>query len=173
VCYTASVADQRIAAQLLELAREFAALVRSTFGERLVSVGRFGSVARGRATATSDIDLIIVADELPRGQFARKRLLAAADAAFEKRLAELVAAGIETRLARIVRTSEEAARTIPLYLDLTEDAVLLYDRGGFFAGVLERVRRSLRRLGARRVRQGGSWYWDLKPDFEPGDVIEI
>jgi hypothetical protein len=40
---------------------------------------------------------------LPRGQFAHNRLLAAADAAFEKRLAERDAAGIEPRLARIVR----------------------------------------------------------------------
>jgi hypothetical protein len=80
---------------------------------------------------------------------------------------------LETRLARIVRTPAEAARPIPLYLDLTEDAVILHDRGGFFADVLERVRTSLRRLGARRIRQGTAWYWDLKPDFQPGDVIEI
>jgi hypothetical protein len=44
---------------------------------------------------------------------------------------------------------------------------------GTFAGVLDRVRASLRRLGPRRIWQGKSWYRDLKPDFKPGDVIEI
>ena len=110
---------------------------------------------------------------MPRGQFARKRLLAQADLAFEPALREAEAAGIETRLARIVRTPGEAERSIPLYLDMTEDALLLVDRDGFFANVLKRVRLSLRRLGARRVRQGRTWYWDLKPDFKPGDTIEI
>lgn len=158
---------------LRRLAERYAELLIATLGDRLVSVVLFGSVARGDASGNSDIDLLIIAAELPTGQFARKRLLAAADAAFERDLAEAEGAGVETRLARIVRTPEEAARVIPLYLDMTEDAQLLFDRGGFFAGVLERVRRSLQRLGSRRIRQGNTWYWDLKPDFKPGDVIEI
>ena len=80
---------------------------------------------------------------------------------------------MESRLARIVRTPREAARPIPLYLDLTEDALILHDRDGFFAQVLARVRASLKRLGARRIREGTTWYWDLKPDFQPGDIVEI
>jgi len=162
-----------VATTLRRLAESYAALVQSSLSDRLVSIVLFGSVARGDPSPTSDIDLLIIAEQLPRGQFARKRLLAVADAAFEPALRAAEEQGIETRLARIVRTPGEAERTIPLYLDLTEDAVLLYDRDGFFAAVLGRVRRSLRRLGARRIRQGRSWYWDLKPDFKPGDVVEL
>jgi predicted nucleotidyltransferase len=158
---------------LRDLAGRYAELLRSHLGARLVSVVLFGSVARREAGSTSDIDLLIVAEGLPHGQFARKRELAAADIDFEDELEGAAAAGIDTRLARIVRTPQEAARSIPLYLDLTEDAVLLYDRDGFFAGVLDRLRATLRRLGARRIREGTTWYWDLKPDFEPGDVVEI
>jgi hypothetical protein len=158
---------------LRDLAGQYAERLRSHLGARLVSVVLFGSVARREASPTSDIDLLIVAEGLPRGQFARKDELAAADAGFEDVLEQASAAGIDTRLARIVRTPEEAARSIPLYLDLTEDAVMLYDRDGFFAAVLDRLRASLRRLGARRIREGTTWYWDLKPDFKPGDIIEI
>ena len=32
---------------------------------------------------------------------------------------------------------------------------------------------ALTALGARRIREGTTWYWDLKPDFQPGDVVEI
>lgn len=163
----------RVAMTLRQLAEQYAALLATTLGTRLVSVVLFGSVARGDASPTSDIDLLVVAGDLPPGHFARKRLLAAADSEFEPALEAAAREGIDTRLARIVRTPQEAARTIPLYLDLTEDAVLLCDRDGFFANVLERVRGSLRRLGARRIWQGKTWYWDLKPDFKPGDVIEI
>lgn len=158
---------------LRRLADTYAAQLQSTLGERLVSVVLFGSVARSDPSATSDIDLLIVADGLPPGQFARKRLLTDADAALEPMLQAAEAAGIETRLARIVRTRREAERSIPLYLDMTEDAVLLVDRDGFFAAILERVRQSLRRLGSRRIRHGRTWSWDLKPDFKPGDVVEI
>jgi len=160
-------------AVLRELTRRYTDLLRAHLGDRLMSVVLFGSVARGDASPTSDIDLLIVIENLPAGQFARKRQLAGADAAFEEHLERAVSAGLETRLARIVRTPSEAKRPIPLYLDLTEDAVILYDRDGFFARVLEGVRVSLNRLGARRIRQGRTWYWDLKPDFKPGDVAEI
>ena len=155
------------------LAAQYAEQVRLALGDRLVSIVLFGSVARGDPSPTSDLDLLIVARDLPTGQFARKRLLQAADAAFEPALVAAERQGIETRLARIVRTPQEAARPIPLYLDLTEDAVLLYDADGFFAAVLDRLRASLRRLGSRRIREGRHWYWDLKPDFRRGDVIEL
>lgn len=162
-----------VADTLRQLAVQCAEQVRDVLGERVVSIVLFGSVARGDASATSDIDLLIVARDLPTGQFARKRLLAAADAAFEPALQAAERQGIDTRLARIVRTPEEASRAIPLYLDMTEDAVLLHDTDGFFAGVLDGVRAALRRLGSKRIREGRHWYWDLKPDFRRGDVIDI
>jgi hypothetical protein len=32
----------------------------------------------------------------------------------------------------------------------------------------------MRALGSRRVYLAdGSWYWDLKPDFRPGEVVEL
>jgi len=158
---------------LRELADRYASLVASSLGDRLVSIVLFGSVARGDATENSDIDLLIVARGLPSGQFARKRLLADADRAFEPSLEQAARQGVKGRLARIVRTPAEAARIIPLYLDMTEDAVLLVDRGGFFAAVLDQLRASLRRLGSKRVWRGTSWYWDLKPDLVPGEVFEL
>ncbi len=56
---------------------------------------------------------------------------------------------------------------------LIEDGVILYDSGGFFAGVLERLGAALRQMGAQRKTVGNLRYWDLKPDFKPGDVVEI
>lgn len=170
---TAAMAESRVAKVLRRAASRYADHLAGALGDRLVAVVLFGSVARGDAGAGSDVDLLIVARDLPEGQFARKGLLAAADLAFEADVAAAEAEGVEVRLARLVRTPEEAARVIPLYLDMTEDAVLLLDRGGFFAGVLDRLRASLRRYGAKRVRLGSTWYWDLKPDFVPGDVVEL
>jgi len=58
-------------------------------------------------------------------------------------------------------------------LDMIYDAVILYDAQGFFAGVLERLRRRLDELGAKRVRVGRRWYWILKEPYTPGEEIVI
>jgi len=55
--------------------------------------------------------------------------------------------GIDTRLSAVLKTPEEAEAGSPLFLDMTEDARLLYDRDDFFAGRLERLRERLRQLG--------------------------
>jgi len=61
-----------------------------------------------------------------------------------------------------------------LYLDMTEDAVLLFDRGGFFGNVLNAMRERMRALESRRkYLPDGTWYWDLKPDFRYGEDVEL
>jgi hypothetical protein len=40
-------------------------------------------------------------------------------------------------------------------------------------GILERVRSRLQQLGAQRIHRGNAWYWDLKPDFKPGEIFEL
>jgi hypothetical protein len=49
----------------------------------------------------------------------------------------------------------------------------LYDREGFLQSALGRLKARLESLGARRIWRGNAWFWDLKPDFKPGDVIEL
>ena len=56
---------------------------------------------------------------------------------------------------------------------MTEDARILHDPDRCLAEVLDRLRARLRELGSRRVWRGDAWYWDLKPDYRWGDVIEL
>lgn len=93
---------------------EYARLVAATLGDDLKSVVLYGSVARGDAKTNSDIDLLVVADNLPE-----------------------------------------------------------QDHNGFFQDVLARLKRKLSEYGARRVRLGNIRYWDLKPDFRWGEVIDF
>ncbi|MGH7392941.1 MAG: nucleotidyltransferase domain-containing protein [Candidatus Rokuibacteriota bacterium] len=158
---------------LAAAAARYAELLRATLGDSLVSVALFGSVARGEAHADSDLDLLVVCETLPAGRFARLRVLEPAERAFQHDLDRLDGQGVRTRLSLVVKTRDEAQRVVPLYLDLVEDARLLHDRGGFFAGVLERLRASLARHGAERRRLGRVRYWVLKRDFRPGEVVEL
>ena len=159
--------------KLRKLASAYCNALREHLDKDLVSVVLYGSVARGEASRTSDIDLLIIAEDLPKGQFARKESLAKADENTYPMLDALSKEGVETCFTRILKTPKEASHIVPLYLDLVDDAVLLFDRGGFFQGILSRIQASLRRLGARRRVTGQIRYWDLKPDIRPGEGFEI
>jgi predicted nucleotidyltransferase len=158
---------------LKELAIAYAEVLKEQLGESLVTVVLFGSVARGEASSHSDIDLLVIASGLPESRLARQLCLERADDLLEPRLQALRRQGILTGFSPLLKTPQEAARVTPLYFDLLQDALILYDREGFFSTVLERLRESFLRLGARRVKRGKIRYWELKPDYTPGEVFEL
>jgi predicted nucleotidyltransferase len=146
---------------------------RATYRERLVSLVVFGSVARGTPKSDSDIDLLVVADGLPKGRTRRMREFGAVKQLLAPELARAAAAGVTTRLSVIFKTRDEVEAGSPLFFDMTEDARFLHDRDGFMQQSLQDLRARLARLGAKRVWKGEAWYWDLKPDYQPGQVFEI
>lgn len=168
-----SLSAEKLAVVLRRLAEQYAALARQVLGENLTSVVLFGSVARGQVRPDSDIDLLLIARQLPRGAFRRRELLDPIRDQLLGDLENLWARGVYTDFVELLRTEEEARHFHLLYLDMTQEASLLYDRDGFFAAVLERTRRQLQALGAQRRRMGKMRYWDLKPDFQPGEVIHL
>lgn len=162
-----------LSAELRGLAERYAKLAVAELGDNLTSVVLFGSVARGEPRIGSDIDLLVICRSLPRGAFRRREFFEPIRARLAGELESLWVKGAYTDIVEIIRSEAEASRFHLLYLDLTEDAVLLFDRGGFFESILDRVRQRLRQLGARRKTLGKVRYWDLKPDLKPGEAIEL
>ena len=146
---------------------------RRHYGDRLISVAVYGSVGRGTARFDSDVDVLIVADGLPAGRFPRVDDFRAVEDSLAPRLAAAREAGLHPELSPIFKTRAELVRGTPLLLDMTEDARILYDPDGCLAGVLDRLTKRLGELGSRRIWRGNAWYWDLKPDYTWGDVIEL
>ncbi|MCY4120972.1 MAG: nucleotidyltransferase domain-containing protein [Acidobacteria bacterium] len=146
---------------------------RRHYGDRLASVAVYGSVGRGTPRFDSDVDLLIVAEGLPDGRFARVDDFRDVEKVLAPSLAAARTAGLRPELSPVFKTPAELARGTPLLLDMTEDARILHDPDGCLAGVLDRLRHRLRELGSRRVWRGDAWYWDLKPDYRWGDVIEL
>ncbi len=147
---------------------------RQYYGDRLVALAVFGSLGRGTAGPESDVDLLIVCRDLPAGRIPRiEEFCSRVEPALETLLRQLSARGIHTRLSPVFKTPEELEVGSPLLLDMVEDAVILDDPEGILAGRLRRLQERLAELGARRVWQGDQWYWDLKPDYRPGEVFEL
>lgn len=148
-------------------------VARSHYGDRLVSIVVYGSAARGTQRFDSDIDLLVIANGLPRGRMSRAREFEAVENGVEPLLDTLRGSGISTCISAVIKTPEESLMGSPLFLDMTEDSRVLFDRDGFFAAVLDRLKKRLKELGARRVWRGNVWYWEIKPDYKPGDIFDL
>ena len=144
----------------------FLRILHSRCGEDLISVVLFGSWARGEARAESDIDLLVISTHFPRSRLDRHMDM------FEA--VKTVAKDFASKVSIIPLTPEEASTTKPFYLGMLTAHVLLYDRDGFFATILQRLKTRLAELGSeRRVDKDGYEYWVLKPDLKPEEAVEL
>jgi predicted nucleotidyltransferase len=146
---------------------------RVHYGDRLVSLVLFGSVARGSSGPESDIDLLVVAEGLPDGRVPRAHDFSAIERSLAADLAEARRAGWAVELSPVFKTPAEVRQGSALFLDMVDDARILEDRDAFMRHALTALRGRLAALGARRIWRGNAWYWDLKPDYRPGEVFEI
>jgi uncharacterized protein len=140
------------------LQKELAPLVGSLehgLSEQLWGIVLFGSVARGEARESSDLDLLLVADNLPAKFTARTRYL--------RSMLPGELRGAVSFIARI-RTEFEAGFP-SYYLDLALDGVILYDREDYMQQKLARIRELMKTAGLRRQRTdyGFSWEWHTPP----------
>ncbi len=149
-------------------------LLINYYKERLISIVIFGSVAKDTFRPDSDIDLLIIARNLVKGRLKRvKEFEENVECYLEGYIKTLAKNGIHPYISPVIKTPEEVEYGSPLFLDMTEDAKILYDKDNFFHDYIEKLKKRLSILGAKRIPFKGGYYWDLKPDYKPGDVIEL
>ena len=155
------------------LLNTFVSKVKQALGDRVVSIVLYGSVARGTARPGSDVDVLLILREAGAGYWQRLQPLLPVLRHLRKGPCwkVLEGQGMTPTLNLLVLSLEEAKENRYLYLDMVEEARILVDTEGFFQGRLESLRQRLKEMGARKVQRSGDWYWDLKPDLKPGDVV--
>ncbi|MBI1882816.1 MAG: nucleotidyltransferase domain-containing protein [Chlamydiae bacterium] len=156
-----------------ELQKSLLRQAKLFYGKSLVSLVIFGSVARETQRFNSDLDFLLVVKDLPRGRMRRVREFERIENRLEPLVKKLRKKGIDTYFSPIIKSPEEVEFGSPLFLDMVYDAKILLDRDRFFFKRLERLRARLKELGSRRIWYGSAWYWELKPDYKPGEIFEI
>jgi predicted nucleotidyltransferase len=143
------------------------------FGDRLVSVVVFGSVARGNHTNESDIDVLVIVRHWKKRVMARVEELTAATEETSRLLIYLwVSEGAYSPIQWYPLDMEDAGALRPLYLDMTIDAVVVYDRNRFFTDVLERLRLLLHQTGTARVAlPDGGHVWEMPSGKTLSEVL--
>ncbi len=148
--------------------------LRSSFGEEVIlACALFGSVARGEAKAHSDVDLLVIHKQVafnPVKRFVETLL----DLRKEKEYLQLIEKGIYPEPSVIFVTPEEISHKPLILLDIMDHGLILLDEGGFLAIKLKKLKERLAEMGAEKiVLKDGSWAWDLKPNWKPGEIIEV
>ncbi|MEM3786349.1 MAG: nucleotidyltransferase domain-containing protein, partial [Nitrososphaeria archaeon] len=146
-------------------------------GSRLVSIVLFGSLSKGTARPESDIDLLVVARELPKSYSERTNIIR--EIVSFKLMDDIIIYlwnnyGIYADLDILLVDESEANVTHPFYLDMVKDAIIIYDKYKIMSNKIEEVRMRLEKIGAKRFEEpDGSWYWIISQNPENAREIEL
>jgi predicted nucleotidyltransferase len=139
--------------ELSSILERVLSVARERFGEDLVSAVLFGSFVRGDAHEHSDIDLLLVAENLPDDWRRRGTLELSIE-----RLGLGLGRAIQVILVKPGELRLAVDDVAPLLLELHEAYRCLLDREGFFYGEMKRFERI---LAARGVRKLAEYKWEV------------
>ena len=140
----------------------------------LVSVLIFGSAARGEAGEHSDIDLLIVAENF--GSEGRFEVFNAIDKDLKasEEYRELKDNKLGTLISPVPLTPLEVEKNPSILLDMVTDGIMLFDVDDFIENKMKNLRKKLKKMGSKKIYiDDNRYFWDLKPDYKPGDVVVI
>jgi len=143
------------------------------YGERMVSFCLYGSVARGTINNSSDIDFLIVAEDLPDRRLNRIDEFEKVKNKIQQLIKDAWKNEVYIELSPIIKTPAEVRIGSLLFLDMLEDGKILFDRDNFLQNYFDEFRAHLKKLGAHRVVRGETWHWILKEPYTPGEVFEV
>lgn len=158
-----------------DLLGDFLELLKHKTGDSLISVVLYGSVARGGGRKDSDIDILIIIRDASRHYYDRLAPLMEVNVDLKGResYSRLQSKGFAPYLSFLILSAQEVGENKYIFLDMIDDGILLFDKGGFFEGVLSKLNSRLKELGSKKVYVGDKWYWDLKPDLVLGEEFEL
>jgi len=130
------------------------------YGTDLLGLAVFGSYARGENRLNSDLDLLIILRRAPGLRQRIEEFVDQIEMKCEPLAQEIYAEeDILCELSPYILSREEALKMQPVYYDLAEHHMIVYDPAGLIARIIDGTREALSRAGARREERGGTWEW--------------
>ncbi len=155
-----------------EQLERFKQLLLERFGDNLISLVLYGSMVRGTAGNESDIDLLIILKDVPDSYHERLEPVVEIELKLRKSVAETT--GTAPIFSSIVLSRDEAMENRNIFLDMIDASIILYDKNDFFKNRLKELENRLLKLGSKKVvLDDKTWYWRLKPDIVPGEIVEL
>jgi len=148
--------------------------LNDSFGEGVIlSFALFGSVSRGEARPDSDIDLLIVHRPIDFDPVNRLVNILISEIVNSDEYKRLQAKGLNPEPYPIFMTENELYERPLILLDILDHGIIIYDDGTLQKRFIS-LRKHLDELGTKKITlEDGTWYWIIKPDWKPGEVVEL
>ncbi len=119
-------------------------ILRQHFGERLLGVLLFGSIARGDWTKDSDIDLLVVVDRWDLKTWSRSSKLLGLGKMLRKtrEYTDSVGAGFMPTIQHHPLSSEEESLNHRIYIDIVLDGITIYEKDAYITRLIGNLRES-------------------------------
>ncbi|MQL53674.1 nucleotidyltransferase domain-containing protein [Desulfofundulus thermobenzoicus] len=141
------------------------------YGDLLLGCAVFGSYARGDNRKNSDLDLLIILKSAPGLSRRLKEFVENIEMKHEDLAQEIYEEEeILCELSPYILTVEEALKIHPIYYDLVEDHMIVYDPGGYINRIINSIKKILAQSGARKVRRSNTWEWQMGKAGFPGGM---
>ena len=127
--------------------------IKALFGKNLVSIALFGSYAAGKQRNISDIDILVVADNLPS---TRKERLSFILLISRKYLLQGKTLSIILRSRDEIRNGFEYYN--PLLLSIAENYKLLYDPERFFLTLMKDIKN---KIAYKKIQKFADYSWRI------------
>lgn len=139
------------------------------YGTSLVGCAIFGSYARGENRLNSDLDLLIILEEAPSFSYRLKEFVEQVEMKHEDLAQELYEKEeLFCELSPYILSRAEALKLQPIYYDLVEHHLILYDPEGLIARIIDSTKKLLESSEARKTGCGNTWEWSLEKIGFPG-----
>lgn len=145
------------------------------YGDNLIGLLLFGSVARGDWDKDSDIDLLIVLKRFERSKRAalREIIELRKELRGSQEYKDSVSMGYYPVVEVYPLEAEDAKRFRRMYLDALTEGIVVFERELFLTELIGRFQERLRDIGARRIEIPSVGHYWVLGDLKAGEVLEL
>ena len=133
-----------------EIISELTEILKQKFNQDLLAIVLFGSIVKGNFTATSDIDVLVVCENLIKDWRVLDKMTL--------ELTEEIELKYATSIHMVLVSKDEISHSIesvsPLMLEIYEANEVIYEKDSFFTQLLNNFEKNLKNLHAIKIEKG-------------------
>ncbi len=151
--------------------------VEKVLGNKIISLVLFGSVCRGQAKGSSDIDMFTFYDDkkVPREEVNKALIEIIINLRKSEEYLELTKHNIYPEVYPFLISKSKVNDLLWVFLDVTDHGIVIKDTNNFAQKLIEKMKENVSNAGGRCVKlPNGKWCWVLYKDFseiKEGKVI--
>ncbi len=146
--------------------------IKDAYTDNLISLAIYGSYANGNARFNSDLDLFIILDKTGRRIAELKYFYDKVEVPLENELLQLLKLHrIDMSISPFIVSKEQASFFNPLYLDMSENAYIIYDKDDFLRSILIKVGELIKRHNFKKKLLSNTFLWDMSSHVMIGQRV--